>query len=211
MNQAKSQQFWSNGQGWMMSVTIGFIVIMLRFDALIPPAWQSLVKGGAIALVGLALAITAMRAGYRLTGQALMYNDYIEAAGGSPNSVGTILRVIVRTVVSINAPVWYWTAFLFVFLPFLAKMPNASLLSGSTMTAAMVLLAMAAAVIIGTHIGLVLIRYALRSVASTPELPQAPLSAQPPNAYSPYAGSPQAHPYAQPDSQSPYNSGSYPR
>lgn len=178
----EQQNFWAAiRQGWVLSIIVGLAVLLIRFKALIPLVWQILVKNGAAHTIsnmlnnlvllaavigGCILCIYAVRTGYRKVNQALESND---AAGSGSSNSAIALHVIGRMSLLINAPILYWAVFLFVLLPQLLKIPNASLRIGTTAALAGAFIAMAVIVILTTHIGLALTKFSYKSINKPPE------------------------------------------
>jgi hypothetical protein len=163
-------------QGWKLSVVLGFVVTLIRFKAIIPLVWDILVRDGTthtvsttvgnvlplLAVVGGGvLCIYAVRTGYQRITQALEVND---GMGKSQTDSAVVLRSIVQTSLLVNVPVLYWAGFLFILLPQLVKIPNASLGIGSTTALAAACMAMVVIAVLATHIGMVLTRFSFRSV-----------------------------------------------
>jgi len=175
-------KFWATARkGWVLSIVVGLAILLIRFKALIPLVWGILVKNGTAHTIGNALDnlvlvaaiaggcvlfVYAVRTGYRRTNQALELSN---VAGHSQDNSDVALRTIAQLSLLINAPILYWAAFLFLLLPQLLKIPNASLRIGTTAALAGAFLAMAIIVVIATHIGIVLTKFSFRSVTKPPE------------------------------------------
>jgi hypothetical protein len=186
----EQRTFWAAAKrGWVLSIVVGLAVLFIRFRALVPLVWQILEKNGAASTINkglgdavllvaaagaVVLFVYAMKTGYRKANQALELNsEYASVAGSSPSGSSTALRVIGRVSFLINAPVLYWAAFVFVLLPQLVKIPNASLRIGTTAALAGAFIAMVVIVVVATHIGLSLTKFSFRSLRGAPE-PLAP-------------------------------------
>lgn len=182
MNQDNEQHnFWAMARhGWTISIVIGITVLLVRFKALAPLVWQMVVKNASVHTLGNSvhnlipsaaiiggciLFIYAVRTGYKRISQELINNDDFGEYRTSKSSI--VLSTIGRISLGINAPILYWAAFLFILLPQLVKLPNASLRLGTTAGLAGAFIGMAVVIVLATHIGLILTKYSLRSLSKT--------------------------------------------
>ncbi|HEY4160823.1 MAG TPA: hypothetical protein VGM08_02055 [Candidatus Saccharimonadales bacterium] len=182
----EQQKFWKTARhGWKISIIVGLAVLLIRFKALIPLVWQLLVAGGTVHAIGNVLSdlllaavivggcglfIYAVRTGYHRASQELGFNgSTLNPPGGNQSASTIALRVIGQVSLYINAPILYWALFLFVLLPQLVKIPNASLRIGTTAALAGAFIFMAVVVVLATHIGLLLTKFAYRSIMKAPE------------------------------------------
>jgi hypothetical protein len=177
-------------RGWPFSIILGMLLLILAFKDIIwalikapelldklsatSPFWQSVVKNGVtdnlgetlntaipyVMLVGgCVLFAYGIVSGYLMTLRALENNGYT----GPQQSAGDITTLnIVRRTLIINVPILYWAAFGFFGLPWLVKLPIASLSIGNIAALVGACVTMVLTTVLITHFGLMVTRRSLR-------------------------------------------------